>query len=109
MKIKYIVVAVAIFAVIAFAAVEVLQKPATGPESSKNPQQTVTASSMKDENAPSIPQDKKALVVYFSYTGNTRILAEQIRQTVDGDILELQPATIDFILVASYAILSLGG
>lgn len=35
---------------------------------------------------------KKALVVYFSYTGNTRLLAEQIQQISGADIFELQPA-----------------
>ena len=35
---------------------------------------------------------KKALVVYFSYTGHTRLLAEQIQQMIGADIFELQPA-----------------
>ena len=35
---------------------------------------------------------KKALVVYFSYTGHTRLLAEQIQQMTGADIFELQPA-----------------
>ncbi len=34
---------------------------------------------------------KKAVVVYFSYTGNTRLLAENIQQLTDADIFELQP------------------
>ena len=34
---------------------------------------------------------KKAVVVYFSYTGNTRLLAETIQQLTAADIFELQP------------------
>ena len=37
--------------------------------------------------------DKKALVVYYSWGGNTKALAEQIHQKVGGDILELVPET----------------
>ncbi|SMC45564.1 flavodoxin [Sporomusa malonica] len=92
MKIKYIVQAFAVLAAIAFATVGILQKPDAVSETSKAPQQTAAVSSQKGEKTPSI-QKKKALVVYFSYTGNTRILAEQIRQNVGGDIFELQPAT----------------
>ncbi|WP_371371155.1 flavodoxin [Sporomusa aerivorans] len=91
MKIKYLALAVAVLAVLAFAAVEILQKPdVVG--TSKTPQQTAAVPLTESKNGPSIPK-QKALVVYFSYTGNTRILAEQIRQNVDGDIFELQPAT----------------
>lgn len=35
---------------------------------------------------------KKEIVVYFSYTGNTRILAKQIQKMTGADIFELQPA-----------------
>ena len=35
---------------------------------------------------------KKPLVVYFSHSGNTRKLAEQIHKQVGGDILEIVPA-----------------
>lgn len=38
-------------------------------------------------------EGKKALVVYFSYTGNTRALARQIHESVGGDLFELEPAT----------------
>jgi len=36
---------------------------------------------------------KKILVVYFSYTGNTRKLANQIHEKVGGDIVEIEPVT----------------
>lgn len=36
---------------------------------------------------------KRALVVYYSYTGNTRALAEQIGRSFGGDLFELQPVT----------------
>ena len=34
---------------------------------------------------------KNILVVYFSHTGNTRVIAEQIRNATDADIFEIQP------------------
>ena len=40
---------------------------------------------------PDILNGKKAVVVYFSYTGNTRLLAENIQQLTAADIFELQP------------------
>lgn len=36
---------------------------------------------------------KKILVVYFSYTGNTRNIANQIHEKVGGDIVEIEPVT----------------
>ena len=36
-------------------------------------------------------QDNKKLVVYFSYTGNTRKIAEKVKEELDCDILELKP------------------
>ena len=35
----------------------------------------------------------KALVVYYSRSGNTRAVAEAIHAAVGGDIVELQPVT----------------
>ncbi len=35
-------------------------------------------------------ENKKILVTYFSHTGNTREIANQIHQSVGGDIFELQ-------------------
>ncbi|MBP7737649.1 MAG: NAD(P)H-dependent oxidoreductase [Spirochaetes bacterium] len=35
---------------------------------------------------------KKILTVYFSYSGNTRIIAEQIHEIAGGDIMEIQAA-----------------
>jgi len=92
MKIKYIVLVFAVLAAIVFATVGILQKPDAGPETSKATLQSAAVPSQEGEKTPSIPK-KKALVVYFSYTGNTRILAEQIRKNVSGDIFELQPVT----------------
>ena len=34
---------------------------------------------------------KKALLAYFSRTGNTRTLANQIHQIIGGDIVEIEP------------------
>lgn len=36
-------------------------------------------------------QDNKKLVVYFSYTGNTRKIAEKVKEELGCDILELKP------------------
>lgn len=55
----------------------------------------------KEQQAQTAPQNekkaealkgKKAMVVYFSYTGHTRLLAEQIQEMTDIDIFELEPA-----------------
>lgn len=40
---------------------------------------------------PAQTSSKKILVVYFSHTGNTRIMAEQIKNATDADIFEIQP------------------
>jgi flavodoxin len=34
---------------------------------------------------------KKILVVYFSHSGNTRVIAEQIKEATGADIFEIQP------------------
>jgi len=34
---------------------------------------------------------KKMLVVYFSHSGNTRVIAEQIKNATSADIFEIQP------------------
>ena len=40
--------------------------------------------------AQSAPKAKKILVVYYSYSGNTQIVAKQIQKGTGGDIFELQ-------------------
>lgn len=40
-----------------------------------------------------MPGGGKALVVYYSRSGNTRAVAEAIHAAVGGDIIELQPVT----------------
>ena len=42
-------------------------------------------------NAQTVVSTKKILVVYFSHSGNTREIANQIHQKVGGDIFELVP------------------
>jgi starvation-inducible outer membrane lipoprotein len=39
------------------------------------------------------PENNKILVVYFSQTENTRAVAEQIQQTIGGDLLEIKTVT----------------
>jgi flavodoxin len=43
-----------------------------------------------EEEALPISGTKKILVVYFSHSGNTREIAEQIQKKVGGDIFEIQ-------------------
>ncbi|MBQ3416052.1 MAG: NAD(P)H-dependent oxidoreductase [Clostridia bacterium] len=35
----------------------------------------------------------KTLLVYYSYTGNTKIIADMIKEKVDCDVVELKPKT----------------
>jgi flavodoxin len=41
--------------------------------------------------AQSADTSKKILVVYFSHSGNTRVIAEQIKEATGADIFEIQP------------------
>ena len=49
---------------------------------------------------PTVPtEDRKALIVYFSHTGNTRTIAGYIHDAVESDMVELQteePYTDDY-------------
>jgi flavodoxin len=38
------------------------------------------------------PSNTKVLVAYFSRTGNTRVIAGQVRRAFDADLFEIQPA-----------------
>jgi flavodoxin len=38
-------------------------------------------------------QEKKILVAYFSWSGNTRTIAEQIQKTIGGSLFEIKTAT----------------
>ena len=38
------------------------------------------------------PNDKKPLVVYFSHSGNTRLVAERLAATTGADLFEIVPA-----------------
>ena len=40
---------------------------------------------------PFSPSPKKVLVAYFSHSGNTRAMAEFIKETTGGDLFEIQP------------------
>ncbi|MBS6268721.1 flavodoxin [Coprobacter fastidiosus] len=42
-------------------------------------------------NSPAQNNSSKILVAYYSYSGNTKIVAEQIQKGTDGDIFEIQP------------------
>lgn len=43
-------------------------------------------------SAQQIPSRSKVLVAYFSRTGNTRVVAGQIRRALGADLFEIQPA-----------------
>lgn len=43
-------------------------------------------------NAPNAPEAKKVLVAYFSWSGNTRIIANQIKEITGGELFEIQTA-----------------
>jgi flavodoxin len=52
----------------------------------------ISPSNMKNTNEEqSLSATKKVLVVYFSHSGNTREVANQIHEKVGGDILEIRP------------------
>ena len=42
---------------------------------------------------PALAQDKKILVAYFSWSGNTKSIAGQIHQKVGGELVEIVPVT----------------
>ena len=74
----------------------------TKPEAQNKPEnkQTKAASASPATTQPksgeplqSATNGKKALVVYFSHSGNTRELANQIQKSVGGDIVEIQAVT----------------
>ncbi len=46
---------------------------------------------INEEKAKTTSGSKKILVAYFSHSGNTRVIAEQIHKTAGGDIFEIQP------------------
>jgi flavodoxin len=48
--------------------------------------------SARSSAAQQVPSSAKILVVYFSRTGNTRVIAGQIRRAYDADLFEIQPA-----------------
>lgn len=51
------------------------------------------AQTAKSEPAPAPAQTKKVLVAYFSRSGNTREVAQQIRKIMGSDIFEIQTVT----------------
>lgn len=43
-------------------------------------------------NSPNVPEAKKVLVAYFSWSGNTRIIANQIKEITGEELFEIQTA-----------------
>lgn len=58
-------------------------------QAAKNSQITQANPPGKEEDF----QQRKALIVYFSHTGHTRLLAQTIQEITGADIFEVQPAT----------------
>ena len=50
---------------------------------------SISASSSGAQQAPS---NTKVLIAYFSRTGNTRVIAGQIRRALGADLFEIEPA-----------------
>ncbi len=46
---------------------------------------------MKKSDNTSGTEENNILVVYFSHSGNTRVIANQIHESVGGDIFEIVP------------------
>jgi len=46
---------------------------------------------MRDEKADTENGRKKILIVYYSYSGNTRKVAQEIHKVVGGDVVEIEP------------------
>lgn len=90
MKKIYAMLAVVVLAALAFVGVRAMEQTST-PEAAKGTN-AVQANAGQISSAPKDLNGKKALVVYFSYTGNTRALAEQVHRSVGGDIFELRPS-----------------
>jgi flavodoxin len=47
---------------------------------------------MKKETNDANNAEPRVLIVYYSHSGNTRELADQIRKRTGGDIVEIKPA-----------------
>lgn len=87
----YVLAAALALVALAFAGASAMRlfSSAAQEENGRSAPPALTAAS----GAPGEARGNKALVVYYSYTGNTRALAELVRQRTGGDLFELQPAT----------------
>ena len=63
----------------------------TTPDTPKNDPQTPAETPVQDPAAPEEPQAGKTLVVYYSASGNTKRVAEDIAETAGGDLFEITP------------------
>jgi hypothetical protein len=44
-------------------------------------------------NTQTIPQDGKSLIVFYSWSGNSRTIADELKLQTSGDIAEVIPST----------------
>lgn len=65
----------------------------SGTKNGNESTQKETESNSNETEEQTMAGAKKVLVVYFSYTGNTRKLANKIHEKVGGDIVEIEPVT----------------
>lgn len=48
------------------------------------------AQTQKEENQTAMTKNEKILIAYYSYSGNTKKVAEKIHETVGGDLFEIK-------------------
>lgn len=57
------------------------------------PAQAAQATTTNERTSQNMNTSKKVLIAYFSYSGNTKAVAEEIHKQVGGDLIEIVPAT----------------
>lgn len=91
MKLKtWLVAAVTMMLAVIFAGCGAADNSNTNTQGN-NASNTTTASSDVVKEIPGGLQGKKVLVAYYSWSGHTKAVAEQIHSEVGGDIFEIQP------------------
>ena len=69
------------------------QSGETGSGISSQPEAVSQTSATASQNEESAPEEGGVLVAYFSWSGNTEMVANLIAQQTGGDLFEIAPAT----------------